>query len=113
MLCILGGLFAGICSIIFGTGGGMIIVPILVKLGLTRREAHANAIVVVSVLSLIGSIIVFMNKFVVLNEIILLGLWCILGSVLGAFVLNKINQVFLRKLFACFSVWAGIRMIRK
>ena len=110
---IAGGALVGILNGLLGAGGGMLAVPLLKKLGLQQTQAHATAVAVIFPLSAASTIAyLLMNRFALgdATKFLLPGM---IGALVGGLLLAKIPAKWLRKLFACFMVWAGIRMMMK
>ena len=109
----LGGLASGFINGMLGAGGGMIAVPTLSSLGLDRKKAHANSVAVIMPLSLFSAALYIASGKVHIPDAlpyIPLGL---LGSFLGTIFLPKISNTILKKVFALFVLWAGIRLLIK
>jgi uncharacterized membrane protein YfcA len=108
------GLVTGLCNGLFGSGGGTILVPSMVFiLGMEEHKAHATAILVILPLTMLSTVIYLKNSYVdwpIALRIISGGL---IGSVIGAKLLNKIPSSVLRKIFGGFMIIAAIRMVLK
>lgn len=106
------GFIAGLLNGVFGTGGGILIVPMLKKVGLNSQKSHATAISVILPLSIVTTIMYLLKgipvDFSLLIPTISLGL---IGAVCGAVLLNKIDAVLLNKVFACVIIISGIRIL--
>lgn len=108
------GLVTGLVNGLFGSGGGTIIVPALVIfLGLEDYKAHATAISIILPLSIISTIVYFINKTISFKVAIMVMLGGLLGSYIGAKILNKIPLNILRKIFGSVIIYTAIRMIWK
>lgn len=112
IICLISGIFVGFINGIFGGGGGMIVVPVLIfLLGLEEKIAHATAIFIILPLSITSSIIyITKGNFEILN-LGLTTLGVIIGGILGSVLLNKINNTLLRFVFAFIMIVAGIKMM--
>ena len=99
---LLGGL-AGIANGFFGSGGGIIAVPMLKKAGFEAKKAHAGSLALISALFYMrnGS---FQWQSAV--ELIPFGL---AGAVLGTFLMKKIPVRLLSGIFGLLLVIAGVR----
>lgn len=109
----LGGIASGFINGLLGAGGGMIAVPTLSSLGLDRKKAHANSVAVIMPLSVFSAALYIASGKVHIPDAlpyIPLGL---LGSFLGTFFLSKISNSILKKIFALFVIWAGVRLFLK
>lgn len=108
------GLVAGLINGLFGSGGGTIVVPALVfLLGVEDHKAHATAISIILPLSIISTIIYLTNDSIPFNIAIPVTIGGVLGSYLGARMLNKIPVNILRKIFGSVIIYTAIRMIWK
>lgn len=108
-----GGLLVGIVNALFGAGGGMIAVPLLTKNGLTQKEAQATAVSVILPLSTVTCIIYFVRGNLNFHDALPYILPGLAGAVIGSFLLKKIPDKILKKIFALFMIWAGARLILK
>lgn len=108
------GLVTGLINGVFGSGGGMIIVPALILfLGLKDYKAHATAISIILPLSIISTIIYLLNNTIPLKVCFLVMMGGLVGSYIGAKILNKIPTTILRKIFGGVIIYTAIRMIWK
>ena len=57
------GLAIGIINGLLGAGGGMIAVPLLQKLGLDRKQAHANAVAVILPITVLSAVLYLVNGY--------------------------------------------------
>ncbi len=108
-----GGILIGIINGMLGAGGGMIAVPVLKKLGFSQEKAQANAIAVILPITLISSAIYLVRGNVTFSEALVFVPGGIVGTLIGTFLLCKIPQKWLKKIFGCFMVWAGVRLLLK
>lgn len=110
---IVGGAAVGVINALFGAGGGMIAVPLLAKNGLSQKEAQATAVSVILPLAIIsGGVYLFRDELSLMTAVpyIIPGMF---GAVLGALILKRLPDRILKKIFALFMIWAGIRMVMK
>jgi len=112
-LSALGGALVGILNGMLGAGGGMLVVPMLKKLGLEQTNAHATAVAVIFPLSILSAIAYLLLGHFELGQASVYLLPGAIGALLGGLLLSKIPAKWLRKIFACFMIWAGIRMVMK
>ena len=113
LLAIGGGVLVGLLNGMLGAGGGMVAVPLLKKLGLQQTNAHATAVAVIFPLSLLSVIAYFLLDRFELRDVYIYLLPGAVGALAGGLLLAKIPRKWLRKIFACFMIWAGIRMIMR
>jgi|SRR5690554_4513771 len=111
-LSILIGLFSGFINGIFGSGGGTIVVPGLVFiLGLAQHKAHATALLIILPLSILSSFIYIFGQFIDFPTTVKISLGAMIGGYLGAKILNRIPNLYLKKIFGIFMIIAAIRMV--
>ena len=111
-ICIILGLVIGFINGFFGGGGGMIVVPLLCFiLGLEDKKAHASAILIILPLCLIPAGIYIYPGTFDLQPTLWTGLGTIVGGVIGALLLKKLSNKFIRAIFALIMIGAGVKMI--
>ncbi|MDR3314065.1 MAG: sulfite exporter TauE/SafE family protein [Oscillospiraceae bacterium] len=108
-----GGVLVGVLNGMLGAGGGMLAVPLLKKLGLQQTNAHATAVAVIFPLTLLSTVAYFLLGRFELPEALPFLLPGAVGALLGGLLLAKLPAKWLRKIFACFMIWAGIRMVMR
>ena len=113
LLLAAGGVFAGFINGLLGAGGGIIIVFVLSKLlqGSDSRDIFANALCIMLPLSVVSCTVYISKGAVSFDGFSAFIPSAIIGGVLGAFLLCKINTVFLRKLFAILVAVSGILLL--
>lgn len=106
------GFITGIVNGIFGSGGGILIVPILIfLLKMEDYKAHATAISIILPLSIISTLIYLKSDVIKFKIGLIVALGGVIGSFIGAKFLNKIPNLVLRRVFAIFIIITAIRMI--
>jgi uncharacterized membrane protein YfcA len=106
------GAVAGLCNGLFGSGGGIIVVPSMIYLlKVEEHDAHATAIAVILPLSLASILIYFSNNYFDWNIVWKVCAGSVLGAGLGARLLPKIPVGILSRIFAVFMIMAGLRML--
>src|ERR1035437_6474891 len=110
------GLLAGISSGLFGIGGGLISVPLLVFL--TKVSQHTAAgmslIALLMPVGLLGVFEYYNSGKITKTEIVyglVIGLGLFLGCYIGAKLGLGLSEPILRRLFAVFIILVGIRML--
>lgn len=111
ILSYVSGLVAGIVNGFLGAGGGMIIVPMLIRSGLDRRHAHATSVCIILPICILSAYMYITSGKVTINDAMPYLLWGVIGSVIGSLILQKINQNLLRKIFGILLIWASYRMV--
>ena len=112
-LSALGGALVGILNGMLGAGGGMLAVPMLKMLGLEQTKSHATAVAVIFPLSILSTVTYLLLGHFELDQAAVYLLPGAVGALAGGLLLSKIPAPWLRKIFACFMIWAGIRMVMK
>lgn len=106
------GALGGFLNGFFGGGGGMVIVPMLIKLlKYERKAAHASCIAVILPVALTSGLIYAFSgevDFVVLPAV---AAGVLIGGVIGAVLLKKIKSKWLGYIFCGIMALAGIKMI--
>ena len=106
-----GGLLVGFLNGFFGGGGGMIVVPLLIWIGLTDKQAHATAVFTILPISIASSVVYFLNNDVVLDNLAFASLGFTIGGIFGALLLKKLNNNVIRILFSLIMIGVGIKII--
>ncbi len=105
------GACAGFVNGLLGSGGGMIAVPALKSQGVEPQSAHATSIAVISPMCALSAAIYLARGDVTIMDALPYLPAGALGALIGALLLRKLPDTFLRKLFGAFAVWAGLRLI--
>lgn len=113
ILFIIIGVIAGILSGLFGIGGGIIIVPALIYLcGFSQLKAQGTSLAIL--LPPVG-ILAFMDYYkrgqVSVQAGILICVFLVIGSVLGAKISHIMPVGMLRKLFGILMILISIKLI--
>ena len=107
----LSGLSIGFVNGLLGAGGGIIAVPILKRLGLERKEAHANAVSVILPITLLSAALYLFKGYASLSDSFIFIPGGLVGSLMGTYCLKKISPVWLKRIFGGFMVYAGVRLL--
>ncbi len=106
------GILAGLINGIFGGGGGMIVVPMLVYLlGWRTKKAHATAILIILPLSIVSGLCYSVFGNVNIDVVIPVGIGVILGGVIGALALSKLSSRIVVMIFSIIMAVAGLKML--
>ncbi|PWL47873.1 MAG: sulfite exporter TauE/SafE family protein [Clostridiales bacterium] len=109
---ILCGLGIGLINGFFGSGGGVLAVECMTRLGEKEKRAHASAILAILPLSIASAVIYCLNGYVPWETEI----WMLLaggaaGGFLGALLLDKLSAGWVNVLFTVLILISGIRML--
>jgi len=107
------GVFVGFLSGFFGIGGGTVLVPILMALGLGIKEAVGVSVTQMVFSSLYGSYLNFKKGMFKLNEGIYLGLGGALGALGSGYFLSVVDALVLEVMFLGFLLFAFYRFFKK
>ena len=111
LMTALSGLSIGFVNGLLGAGGGIIAVPILKRLGLERKEAHANAVAVILPITLLSAALYLFKGYASLSDSFIFIPGGLVGSLMGTYCLKKISPVWLKRIFGGFMVYAGVRLL--
>nr|WP_277724797.1 sulfite exporter TauE/SafE family protein [Bifidobacterium catulorum] len=105
------GVLSGFLSGLFGIGGGTVIVPALVFLGLSQRHAAATSLAAIIPTSITGVISYATGGDVDWIAAALLACGLIVGSQIGSWLLSRLPEVVLRWVFVVFLVFVILSQI--
>lgn len=108
---VFGGIFVGIINALFGAGGGMIAVPLLKKYGLSQKEAQATAVSIIMPLTIVTCITYLLRGELHPFDAVPYILPGLFGALAGAYLLKKMPDTVLKRIFALFMIWAGVRLM--
>jgi uncharacterized membrane protein YfcA len=118
LLSVILGMVSGVLAGLFGIGGGMVIVPVLVLLFVMQGVPN-DLIMIMSVATSLATIIVTSTASVlahhrlgsvVWRKVLRLAPGIMVGSALGAVVADQIDADVLRYIFIVFLLYAGVQM---
>lgn len=106
------GVVAGFFSALFGVGGGILIVPLLLALtALAAREATATSLAAIGLIALSGTVLYALRGHVEPAAAAAVGLPAAFGAVAGAALQQRLTNRTLTFLFALLLVAIGVRML--
>jgi len=107
------GLITGFANGFFGSGGGLIAVPLLEKTDLNCQKSHATSIAITLPLSIISAFIYLKSGHLELSDATKYLPAGFLGAIIGGIFLKKIPNKMLKKVFGVILVISGIRLLIK
>ncbi|AFI06047.1 sulfite exporter TauE/SafE family protein [Helicobacter cetorum] len=107
------GLFTGILSGIFGIGGGMVIVPVMLIMGHSFEEAVGISILQMLFSSLVGSILNFKKKTLDFYSGLFVGVGGLVGASFSGLILKIVPTQILMIIFAFLVLYSIIQFILK
>jgi len=106
------GIFAGIVSGLFASGGGMILVPgFIYILKIKEVEARATSVLCILPMVVTSGIFYYTNNYIDWKIGIICAIGGIAGGIVGAKLLNKLPTHYLKIAFTLFLIYASCRMI--
>ncbi len=106
------GLAGGLLSGMFGVGGGIILVPLLVTFaGLDQRQASATSLLAILPTAIAGSITYAVSGEVDLVAAAIVAVGAVAGAFIGAALLRRIPIVWLRWIFIALLVVVAVRLL--
>lgn len=107
------GFISGLLNGLFGSGGGLAAVPLIESQGIQPKKAHATSVALIFCLSIITAIVYFFNGFIDIKSTISYIPGGIAGAVAGTFLLKRINNSILRRIFGAIMIISSIRIFIK
>lgn len=112
MFKIILGLLAGIICGLFGTGGGLILVPaFMYMLKIEPRKARATSLTCMLVMVITSGIFYYNNNYIDWKIGGLCAIGGILGGYIGAKILKIVPDYVLKIIFTIFIVYYSYRML--
>lgn len=105
------GMLVGVLSSMFGIGGGTVIVPALVWLGLSQRNAAATSTLAIVPTSISGVVSYATGGHVDWLAAVLLFCGMFVGGQIGSWLLSRLPELVLRWIFVAFLVFVVINQV--
>ena len=106
------GMAGGAVNGCFGGGGGMVLVPLLTRwCGVEQRRAFANCVALVLPLCVLSVLIYWWRGGIDLGVAWPYLLGGLAGGFLGGKLFGKVPVVWLRRIFAAFLLYGGVRYL--
>ncbi|NLA87631.1 MAG: sulfite exporter TauE/SafE family protein [Clostridiales bacterium] len=112
MKCAVAGALAGTLNGVFGAGGGMLLVPLLLRwVKMDERKAFATSVFIILPLCVVSAIVYLLKTRVDF----LLALPYLIGGLIGGFIggccFRNIPTALLRRAFGLLLIYGGIRCL--
>jgi uncharacterized protein len=105
------GLAAGFFSALFGVGGGLIVVPLLILLaGFESHEATGTSLAVIGFTAVVGATAFASIGEVHWRDAAVVGLPAMAGALVGTWLQQRVNSRLLAYLFAVFVLAVAIAL---
>jgi uncharacterized protein len=106
------GLVAGLFSALFGVGGGIVVVPLLIlAVGFPPRPAMATSLAAIALISLVGAVTYAFHGEVKPGAAAIVGLPAAVGAVAGAALQQRLATRTLSLAFAALLAGLGVRLL--
>lgn len=106
------GIVAGFFSALFGVGGGILIVPLLIALtALGPREATATSLAAIGLIALAGALLYAHRGYVEVGPATAVGVPAAVGALVGTTIQQRMTNRMLSLLFAALLAAIGLRMV--
>lgn len=106
------GILAGFISGFFASGGGLILIPAFIGLlKIQPKTARATATCCILPMTIASAIFYYQNDYINWK----IGIMCAIGGIVGGFIgaklLNKISDKYLKLIFIIFLIYMSIRLL--
>ena len=106
------GLLAGLFSALFGVGGGIVVVPLLILAArYSERPAMATSLATVALISLVGTVTYALHGELKLGAAAIVGLPAVIGAVAGTALQQRLATRTLSIAFAGLLAAIGARLL--
>ena len=106
------GALAGLVNGLFGSGGGMVVVPALKWVGVETHHSHATALAVIFPLSLISAVVYYFQQgSSIPGETWVIAAASVVGALAGACLLQKLKTVVLEVGLSLVMIASAVRML--
>ena len=105
------GLLSGFFGALFGVGGGIVIVPLLVLYGYNQRRASGTSLAAILVSSLVGVITYSFHGDVKPGAAALVGIPAVVGVLFGTALQQRLSLQKLTYGFALLLTAVGVRLL--
>lgn len=109
---LISGAAAGMICGLFGAGGGMVLIPMLIHFcGMDSRQVFATAISVMLPVSLVSIAVLWLNGNLVLQGAVPYLTGGVSGGILAGLLYKKIPTALLHRTMGILILWGGLRLI--
>ena len=104
------GLVSGVLNGLFGAGGGVVVVPMLEKFGVDTKKSHATSVAIILPASVVSAYLYFSAGHLDLARVGCYLPGGLIGAAVGAWLLKKIRNKWLKVAFALLIIAGAVRM---
>lgn len=106
------GIFAGVISGLFSTGGGMILVPAFIYLlSINDKKARGTSVFCILPMVITSSFFYYKGNYIDWKIAVLCAIGGIIGGYIGAKLLKKTPEKILKIAFTIFLIYASYKML--
>lgn len=106
------GLISGICSGLFGVGGGIVMVPVMVLLlNMDMKRAVGTSLAIIIPTAILGSVRHFKNGNLDFPLFLAIAPWALFSGYFGAWLTQHVSSGQLKRAFGVFLVLVGVYMV--
>ena len=106
------GAAGGLINGLFGGGGGMAVVPLLAGwCGLAEKQAFATCVAVILPFCVLSAGVFFLRGSVDAMQALPYLLGGLVGGLVGGRWMDRVQVVWLRRIFAAFLLYGGVRYL--
>ena len=106
------GVAAGSLSGLVGIGGGIVIVPVLIALGLSQHTAQGTSLAVLSMPVVgLGAFQYYSKGHIDIPAALVIALGFVVGGLFGGKLANALPADTIRKVFACMLLAIGFKLL--
>ena len=110
LLAIIGAV-AGVLSGLLGIGGGIVLVPALVMIGLGQHRAQATSLAAIVPIAIVGAALFGRADSVDVAAAVVLSAGSLVGARAGALLMHRLSEVVLARAFAVLLVVVAVVML--
>ena len=107
------GLICGLLNGLFGSGGGIAAVPLLESTGVEPKKSHATSVALIFFLSLATAVSYLMGGRLDFSQALSYIPYGVVGAILGAFLLKKVPNDILRRIFGGIILISAVHTLVK
>lgn len=107
------GLLIGTVNGLLGSGGGIVAVLALKRMGFDQKSAQQNAVAIILPITVFSAALYLIRGNVALSDAFAYIPTGILGAIIGSFIIKKISPKVLRVAFGIFMIYAGVRLLMR